>query len=255
MKKFYLFHLLICIFIVSSCSSKKGIVYLQSDTDTALYTNNYEHLIIPGDILKITLKVDNPESQKMLTPTDAQGTIYNQSRESLIFKGIKVDAEGNINYPSVGQINVINSTTKDVEKNISSILTQKKIFINPVIDVKVVNMHFTILGEVNNPGRFFYDKENLNIFEAVGYASDLTINGKRDDVKLLRFENNKVVSNTIDLTKGSLIQSDFFQIKSGDVIIINPNYSRVKNAGIIGNSGTLLSLLSFLLSSIIVMQN
>jgi len=46
-----------------------------------------------------------------------------------------------------------------------------------------------------------------------------------------------------------------FQVVSGDVIIVNQNSTRVKNAGIIGNSGTLLSLLSFLLSSIIIISN
>ena len=52
-------------------------------------------------------------------------------------------------------------------------------------------------------------------------------------------------------TKSNFI-NEYFQIFSGDIIIVNPNRSRIKNAGIIGNSGTLLSLLSFLLSSIIV---
>ena len=68
------------------------------------------------------------------------------------------------------------------------------------------------------------------------------------------FENDKVSSVSIDLTKKSVVNDNYFQISSGDIIIINPNYSRVKNAGIIGNSGTLLSRGSFLLSSIIVLQ-
>ena len=55
--------------------------------------------------------------------------------------------------------------------------------------------------------------------------------------------------------KIQLSQLWFFQIISGDIIIVNPNNSRIKNAGIIGNSGTLISLLSFVLSSIIVISN
>ena len=34
---------------------------------------------------------------------------------------------------------------------------------------------------------------------------------------------------------------------SGDVIIVNPNSTRVKNAGIIGNSGTLLTLFFYII--------
>ena len=66
---------------------------------------------------------------------------------------------------------------------------------------------------------------------------------------------NKKLIASIDLTNSSYLNSDFYQIQSGDIIIVNPNYTRVKNAGIIGNSGTLISLLSFILTSIILINN
>ena len=85
-------------------------------------------------------------------------------------------------------------------------------------------------------------------------AGDLTINGKRDDIKIIRNVDgyNEVI--TLNLTNSNFIK-DSYQVISGDIMIINPNSNRVKNAGIIGNSGTLLSLLSFLLSSIIIINN
>ena len=45
------------------------------------------------------------------------------------------------------------------------------------------------------------------------------------------------------------------RVKRNDIIVVNPNLTKVKTAGIIGNSGTLLSLLSFILTSIIVITN
>ena len=96
----------------------------------------------------------------------------------------------------------------------------------------------------------------MDILQAIGIAGDLTINGKRDDIKVLRrMPDNNIKVSSIDITNSNFIRSESFQIFSGDVIVINPNNSRVKNAGIIGNSGTLLSLLSFILSSIIVISN
>ena len=50
----------------------------------------------------------------------------------------------------------------------------------------MLNGHFTVLGEVNNPGRYTYLSNNINVFEAIGMAGDLTINGQRKDVKLIR---------------------------------------------------------------------
>ena len=92
---------------------------------------------------------------------------------------------------------------------------------------------------------------NLSSFNKI----EQTINGSRKDVRLIRdIGKNKSIS-TIDLTSKNLFENDNFQIFSGDIIIVNPNTTRIKNAGIIGNSGTLVSLLSFLLSSIILITN
>ena len=126
---------------------------------------------------------------------------------------------------------------------------------NPSIDIKLLNTHFTVLGEVAQPGRYDFLKNNINILEAIGMAGDLTINGERNDVKIVRNINGNNVVHSIDLTKTDFLESNYFQIISGDIIIVNPNLTKIKNAGIIGNSGTLLSLLSFILSSIIVISN
>ncbi|MFL2610540.1 MAG: polysaccharide biosynthesis/export family protein, partial [Flavobacteriaceae bacterium] len=125
---------------------------------------------------------------------------------------------------------------------------------DPYVDVKLLNAHFTILGEVNKPGKYEYFKNNMNILEAIGMAGDLTINGMRKDIKLIRDYNGEIKVSSIDLTKKSFI-SDNFQIFSRDIIIINPNETKIKNAGVIGNSGTLLSLLSFLTTLIVLISN
>lgn len=132
-------------------------------------------------------------------------------------------------------------------------MNESNILINPIVDVKVLNRNFTIIGEVKNPGKYYFDEE-INILQAIGMAGDLTITGKRDDIKMIRFYNNSRNIYNIDLTDSALLNQDFFQVYSGDILIVNPNTTKVKNAGIIGNSGTLLSLLSFLLSSIIIIN-
>ena len=75
------------------------------------------------------------------------------------------------------------------------------------------------------------------------------------NVKVIRNNDGEKVIHNIDLTNTSFLESDLYQILPGDIIIVNPNSTEVKRAGIIGNSGTLLSLLSFILSSIIVISN
>ena len=83
----------------------------------------------------------------------------------------------------------------------------------------------------------------------------MTINGLRNDIRVISDHNGKIVVNSLDLTSANLLQSESFQIFPGDVIIVNANNARVKNAGIIGNFGNLLSVLSFILTSVIVISN
>ena len=126
------------------------------------------------------------------------------------------------------------------------------ILTNPIVDIKVLNGHFTILGEVNSPGRYEFLTNNMDILQAIGIG-DLTINAVRTDVKLLRYtDNDKQLITSIDLTNPDFLNNDGFQIFSGDVVIVNPNNRKVKEAGLIEDPARLTSLLSFLISTIIL---
>ena len=241
--------------LVFSCSTKKDILYLQDIEQESIFTFDYiEHRIKPDDVLDIKIKTDSPESLRVFVSPENQIN-NNPNRESLIFKGFKVNKDGYINYPTLGNIFVLDKTAQELEQLFYNLITEKEILSDPSIQIRVINLHFTVLGEVTRPGKFFFDKNNMNILEALALAGDLKINGERRNIKLIRDVNNRNVIYSVDLTKKDLFIDKSFQIYSGDIIIVNPNTNRIKNAGIIGNSGTLLSLLSFILSSIIVISN
>jgi polysaccharide export outer membrane protein len=101
---------------------------------------------------------------------------------------------------------------------------------------------------------FFYEK-NLTLLQAIGMAGDLTINGERKDVLLIRYENNTKTINHIDLTTTDWMSSDLFYVKQNDVIVVNPNNAKIKSAGIIGNAGVLVSVVSLLLTGILLIKN
>lgn len=212
-----------------------------------------EQLIRFGNILDISIKSKDPEALIPLNEPIKTGNI-NQNRETLILKGYNVDIDGYIEYPEIGKIKVSGLTPNQAGSLISEKLTFFEILTDAYVNVRILNSNFTILGEVTKPGKYYFDEPNLNILQAIGMAGDLTINGVREDIKLIRNVKDKQIVFDIDFTTSDFIVSDSFQILSGDIIIVNPNTNRVKNAGIIGNSGTLLSLLSFLLSSIIIIN-
>lgn len=218
------------------------------------YVSLYQdYLIQIDDVLKIDISAPNSEYQ--LSKNDPVARTQNSTRESLIFDGYMVDTDGNIEIASIGKIKALGLSIIDLENEIYSLYTKNDILSDPYIDIKILNAQFTILGEVNKPGNYYFIENNLDILQAIGMAGDLTINGKRKGVKLIREINNAKSVFSVDLTNSDFLSSKKFQIFSGDIIIVAPNSTRIKNAGIIGNSGTLISLLSFILSSIIVVSS
>ena len=148
-----------------------------------------------------------------------------------------------------------NLTIYEASAKIQKILEDEDVIKNATVDVKILNSYFTVLGEVNSPGRYSFIENNMDIFQALGIAGDLTINGMRNNVRVISNNNGKIVINSLDLTSSNILESESYQIFPGDIIIVNANNARVKNAGVIGNFGNLLSVLSFILSSIILISN
>ena len=242
-------------FFIFSCSSKKDILYIQdSSNDQNLSVEYREYLIKADDVLKIDISAEEPSAALFLNPRGANSNL-NSNKQSLLYNGYQVNPEGYINFPAIGKIKVAGISVSDLRNKIYSLIIGKGILNNPHVDIKILNTYFIVLGEVNKPGRYEFLENNLNILEAIGMAGDLTITGDRKNVKIFRDGFEKKTLRSVDLTKSKFISNDDFQIFSGDIIIVNQNKTRVKNAGIIGNSGTLLSLLSFILSSIIVISN
>jgi polysaccharide export outer membrane protein len=62
---------------------------------------------------------------------------------------------------------------------------------NPTVNIRLLNFRISVLGEVNNPGTFTVLEERLSLPQALGLAGDLTINGDRNHLLLIRNEAGK----------------------------------------------------------------
>jgi polysaccharide export outer membrane protein len=85
----------------------------------------------------------------------------------------------------------------------------------------------------------------------LGLAGDLTINGDRN-ILLIRNENGKKSHHDIDLTSTEFMQSPFYFLKQNDIVYVRPNDARVKSSGLVGNVGTLGSILSLAISIVLL---
>ncbi len=242
------------ILICFSCSTKKDILFIQDSSPKTDYDLAFQDITIDSDDI-LRIKVSSRSVELAALYSFQNGITNSNTLEGFQIEGYKVDSDGYIKLPSIDPIMVKDLSVKDASDLIQKTLRDKEDIKDATVDVKIVNSYFTILGEVNKPGRYNFLKNNMDIFQALGMAGDLTINGKRDDIKIISKNDDTLNVKSVDLTSSDVLLSKNFQIFPGDIIIINANNARIKNAGVIGNFGNLLSVLSFVLSSLILISN
>ena len=242
--KFYLFIIGIFLLTMSACSSKKDLIYFSD-----INVNEQDEIVFsPGkikvnDILSIVVSSSSPEL----------AMVYNATQNTSPFTGYLVTVDGTIILPILGKIKVQDLTLLELENELVKRLIEGNHLSNPIVTVRLTNAKFTVLGEVRNPGTYTFNEQNISILQALGYAGDLTIHGKRQDLLIIREENNKKTYKTIDLTSKKWFNSPYYYIKPNDVIYVNPNNAKVTSSGYIGSFGNLLAVFSIAISTILLL--
>tara|TARA_B110000046_G_scaffold177641_1_gene204688 strand:- start:496 stop:1185 length:690 start_codon:yes stop_codon:yes gene_type:complete len=225
---------------------------LDAYTPSELFYNNNE--IQVDDVLKITVGALMPETALPYNKNFGEKQ-QNQSIELMILDGYLVSQDKTINFPVLGTLSVANKTVVDLEKDLKERLESEGYLIDPIVTVRLLNSKVTILGEVNSPGTYNFTENNMSFLQALGLASDLTINGNREDIILIRNVDGIQTAGHINLTSADWLNSPYQNIKTNDVILVNPNASKVKTAGFIGNASVVLAMASIILSSIVILTN
>ena len=237
------------ILVLSSCASKKDLLYFQ-DAENSIpakieYANN---TLQPNDILDVKIGALVPETAIPYNNLVQKSGQPIQNIELIKLQGYLVGTDGYIVLPILGRILVANKTIASVEKELIRILEKDQHLISPSVSVRLLNAKVTILGEVNRPGTYNFTEQFISIPQALGYAGDLTIQGKRTDIILVREQEGTRTSSRIDLTTTNWMNNPEYRVMPNDVIVVNPNITKVKSSGIVGNASVVMSIVTTLLS-------
>ena len=247
---------LFALVLIQSCASKKDILYFQdSETYNANTLNYKSHTLQPNDIVKITVGALVPELAIPYNKISNTNVGVQNNIEIMKLEGYLVNKAFEITFPVLGVINVQGKTVADLEKEIQAQLIQQGHLQQPSVIVRLINAKVTVLGEVANPGTISYTEDQITVLQALGYAGDLKIDGLRDDVIVMRETNGAREIAHLDLTSTNLLESPFYYLKPNDVIMVQQNYKKVKSAGFVGDTGTILGVASLILSVTILLTN
>ncbi len=217
----------IIIILITSCIPQKRMVYLQDknpeDTLTKFFREKGpEYKIQSGDNLYIKVHSLDEKTFAFFNNTggSAQTSQYLSNDISVYLNSYNVNDLGFVDFPFVGEIKVQNLTIDETKNLIQEIIN--KYLIETTITVKLVNYKITMVGEVRKPGEYSIYQNNINIFEAISMAGDLTDYANRNEVSLVRQTKNGAVIKRIDLTDNMILESDYYYLMPNDILYIKP---------------------------------
>jgi polysaccharide biosynthesis/export protein len=220
--------------ILSSCVSAKKATHFADQSNGSLPSSLTipQTIISPNDLLSITVTSLNSSASAVFNAPNVlfQNNITNQSNGPLQSSGYLVDAEGNIQFPMVGTIPVNSLTTIQLRDKITRAILDKKLLMDPIVTVRHLNFKVTVLGEVGNPTVMKVPSEKINLLEALGLADDITVFGKKDNIMVIREENGQKIFQQFDLTKSEIFNSAYYQLRSNDIVYVEPNRARVASS-------------------------
>ncbi|TXK36405.1 polysaccharide export protein [Pontibacter qinzhouensis] len=221
-------------FTVTSCTNTRQAVYFNNIQESEYLdkAESLEPVIQANDLLSITVSSMNPAASEIFnvsSTTNARNASATNSISQVA--GYLVDPDGYIQFPFLGRVKAAGLNKKDFQNAIKDEISQRKLLIDPIIDVRYLNYKVSVLGEVARPAVLTVPNEKLTLLEALGLAGDLTIYAKRDNILLIREEGGKKKLTRIDLTTDALFTSPYYYLKSNDIIYVEPNKTKIAGAG------------------------
>ena len=239
--------LLVGVAALSSCGSSKQVVYFQDlkPGETEIKLPEVKAITIrPEDKISIIVNSRDPQ----LTDLFNLPYVSRQLGQSLRTNGVTVsnnqgvsaytvDTNGEIDFPVLGKIYVVGMKREEIAECIKNELIKENLVKDPVVTVEFANLCVSVLGEVNNPGRFSIDRDRLTVLDALSMAGDLTIYGNRNKVMVLRQEGEVQRVYGLDLTSGNHVYtSPAYYLQQNDVVYVEPNAVKARQSTVNGNN-------------------
>lgn len=241
MKK--LLPVLLVLLVMASCSTTKNISYFQdaNEPDSTVSVPSPEIRLRPEDKISIIVNCNDIELTNLFNlPYISQriGQTTEASNTSNGIAGYIVDKNGNIDFPVIGSIHIAGLTRDEVAALVKSELVSRDLAKDPVVTVEYMNLRIDVMGEVTKPGSYTITRDKVTILDAISMAGDLTILGRRDNVRVLRADSTGTLyTYPVDLRSLENVKSSpVYYLHQNDVVYVEPNPKKARESTVNGNS-------------------
>ncbi len=208
----------------SSCVPHRELLYFRRDEavrqidSTALSVQNYSPLKIQkNDVLSITVRSFD---QDLALPFNIALDKAGMTQTASPLNTFQVDENGAIDFPVLGEISLLGKTINEAKDTLDLLL--QDYLEEPSINLRLVSFKVSVLGEVRNPGTFSINSDRVTLLEALALAQDLTPYANATNVLVIREQDGNRTFGEVNLQSTNFISSEYYYLKQGDVIYIEP---------------------------------
>ena len=210
-----------------SCVPQKKMLYLKeaqmaAENISKEYVNDrtVDYKLQPGDNLYIRFLNTIEQNSAAALSGDNSSRNYMSSEPSIYLQSYTLDEEGCIELPLTGKIMLKNMTVDQAKEKMQNEINK---FVNQTtLIVKLSNFNLTILGEVSRPGMYKVYQSQINLFEAVALAGNMTNFAKNDEVKIIRQTDHGSEIITVDMGQADILSSPYYYLKPNDIVYVEP---------------------------------
>lgn len=242
MKKKFFTALTFAILLLSSCKTP-NVAYFNDlkNEQTEMLLQTMDIRLRTGDKISIVVNSKDPMLADLFNlPVYTHRVGYTQAYTTNASQNMSVytvDKNGEVDFPVLGKVKIVGLRRDEVAEVIKSELIKRNLVKDPVLTVEFANLGFNVMGEVGKPGRYTFDRDNLTILDALSMAGDLSIQGRRDNIMVMRETDKGRTIYRLNLQNGKeLLQSPAFYIQQNDVIYVEPNSFRSRQTTVNGNN-------------------
>jgi polysaccharide export outer membrane protein len=190
----------------------KEAVFIMNEADTT--HGVYRHRIKVGDRLSIRFLNNfdiGSSAQKSATATANAESVVSGNNS-----GYLVNYDSTVILPLLGRVNLIGLTRLEASSKLEA--EYSKYIVHPIIDLNIASLGVTVLGEIDEPGKYYVDKENTTVVDVIALAGGIKDSGKKKNIKIIR--GSEII--IVDLKKIESLESQALIMHDNDIIYIEP---------------------------------
>lgn len=241
--------LLLALLFSSSCSYKQQHVLFKTNVAAAqtpvynstMASGNSAYKIGPDDLLQIRnlQNINYIANEQPTTAVAGQIPAY------------QVEEDGTVALPVIGRVEVSGLTRYQAARKIEG-LYKEKLLKDPIIDLKIINLKVTVLGEIRTQGNYLLLKDKTSLVDMIGEAGGLTDKANEKNIQIIRGDKAHPHIIMADLNNINTLANPELNLQNNDIIYIAQNNRTVRNEANQNVSGIMQSVLVLLNTALII---